>query len=93
MVMKEEDMIAKLQDLSKKDENLFSLLEKAREYARVYHFAKERQKGCNGMGEVATLKDEFNSVIKDLLYYTSDEGDIPSDTICDIDEVVRVLLK
>jgi hypothetical protein len=93
MVMKEEDMIAKLQDLSKKDENLFSLLEKAREYASVYRFAKERQKGCNGMGEVATLKDEFNSVIKDLLYYASDKGCIPSDTSCDIDEVVRVLLK
>ncbi len=90
--MKDEVLIAKLQDFSKKDVNLSTLLEKAREYARVYHFAKARQKGCNGMGEVATLKDEFNSVLEDLLSYASRKGYIPSDTTCDIDEVAEVLL-
>ncbi len=90
--MNVEHLIKNLSESASGDPELFKLLEKAREYARVYHFAKARQKGCNGMGEVATLKDEFNSVIEDLLSYASEKGYIPPDTSFDIDEVAKVLI-
>ncbi len=73
------------------DPELSSILEKAREYARVYHFAKARQKCCNGMGEVATLKDEFNSVLEELLDYAKRQGYVSSETASDLDEFSRIL--
>lgn len=41
------------------DAQLARLFERVQEYAELYVIAKQRQKGCDGMGEVATLKDEF----------------------------------
>lgn len=45
-------MIDAIQQVSQADARLASLLDEAREYAQIYHLAKERKKGCEGTGEL-----------------------------------------
>jgi len=60
-------IIRDIQDLKKDDTHLTRLSEKVREYAQLYLIAKQRQKGCDGMGEVATLKDEFIYSLNEMM--------------------------
>ncbi len=85
-------MINLILEVSKKDEEIGRLLERVKEYAEVYILAKNRQKGCNGMGEVATLRDEFNSVLEELIRYCRERGYI-GDVIIDIDQFAHDILK
>ncbi|MFI5294641.1 MAG: hypothetical protein ACHQ0Y_06390 [Thermodesulfovibrionales bacterium] len=62
-------MLEILSELSKSDAALLKLLGKAREYADLYLIAKKRQKGCDGLGEMTNLKDEFREAIEELLEY------------------------
>jgi hypothetical protein len=52
-------MFNTIQHASKSDSQLAKLLSEAREFAQVYVLARQRQRGCDGMGELATMKDEF----------------------------------
>ncbi len=54
------------------DATVKRLLDKSREYAQVYLLAKQRQKGCDEMGEVATLEDEATAEITGIT-----EGNAP----------------
>ena len=48
---------------SRSDGHLSALVEDSREYAQIYLLAKQRHKGCDGAGEVMTLREEFTDTI------------------------------
>ena len=54
---------------AKTDALLAGYLEEVQEYSQIYLLAKERQKGCNGMAQLVTLKEEFKEVIDKLFQY------------------------
>ncbi len=56
-------MINKLLQISRSDAELAHLLDEANDYAHVYVLARQRRKGCDGMGELATVKEEFRDVV------------------------------
>ena len=60
-------IIRDIRELKKDDTHLARLFDKVREYAELYLIAKQRQKGCDGMGEVATLKDEFIYSLNEMM--------------------------
>lgn len=86
-------MLKLILETSKRDEELARLLDRAREYAEVYLLAKKRQKGCDGMGEVATLKDEFKSVLDEMMQYCSKKGYITNNILYDVDDMADGLIK
>jgi hypothetical protein len=86
------DMIETIINASKSDARLMEILDEAREYAQVYLLAKERKKGCEGTGELMTLREEFRDVLGKLGRYCGEKGyqcDISPD---DPDKAVRTLL-
>lgn len=78
-------MIEEILKASKSDTQLARLLDEAREYAQVYLLAKQRQKGCNGFGEVTNLKEEFREVVDKIIEYCKTNNYIPEDISYDID--------
>ncbi|MGC2061810.1 MAG: hypothetical protein WA610_02450 [Thermodesulfovibrionales bacterium] len=83
-----------IQQASKSDNQLAELLAEAKEYAQVYVLARQRQKGCDGMGELATIKEEFRDVIDTVIQYSQKKKYITQDISYDInliaDEIVKV---
>lgn len=79
--------------LSKNDKHFAKLLESALEYAEIYLIAKKRQKGCDGLGEVTNLKEEFSGVISEILDYYRKQNSIADNIVYDIDYVAEELLK
>ncbi len=67
-------MIDAIQQASKSDARLASLFDEAREYAQIYILAKERKKGCEGTGELMTLREEFRDAIGKLVKYCGEKG-------------------
>jgi len=67
-------MIKDILNASKSDARLAVLLEEAREYAQIYRLAKQRHKGCEGTGELMTLREEFRDVIGKLVKYCGEKG-------------------
>jgi hypothetical protein len=57
------------------------------EYAELYLIAKQRQKGCDGMGEVATLKDEFIYSLNEMIRYSKEKGYLSDDVSYEIDSI------
>jgi hypothetical protein len=82
-------IIRDIQDLKKDDTHLTRLFERVREYAELYLIAKQRQKGCDGMGEVATLKDEFIYSLNGMIRYCKEKGYLSEDISYEIDSIVR----
>ena len=82
-------MIDDILKASKSDAQLVRLLEKVREYTLVYLLAKQRQKGCDEMGEVATLKDEFRGVLDELIDYCKEKRYLTEDISFDINSVAK----
>ncbi len=75
----------------KSDSQLERLLMKACEYANVYLFAKSRQKGCDGLGEMTNLKDEFKGVLDELIEYCQDKKYIADNLLYDLDLIADEL--
>lgn len=69
------------------DEQLARLFERVREYAELYLIAKQRQKGCDGMGEVATLKDELMYLTNEMILYCKERKYLSGDVSYDIDGI------
>jgi len=86
-------MIRKMLDVSRSDPGLARLLDEAREYACVYVLARQRQKGCDGMGELAAMKEEFTDVVDRVLQYSQEKGYIAEGLSCDIDSVADRIIK
>lgn len=78
-------MVGNIFKASKTDSYLANLLDKAQEYTQVYLLAKQRQKGCDEMGEVATLKEEFREAVEKMIEYCKTKNYIFEDISYDID--------
>ncbi len=74
-------MIKEIIKYAASDRELKMLLDKAYDYAQVYVLAKQRQKGCDGMGEVTNLKDEFQTVLGELFEYCKNKNYISADLL------------
>jgi len=89
----EKRMINAIKQSSKSDSQLAGLLNEAREYAQVYVLVRQRQKGCDGMGELATTKDEFRYVVDKMIQYSQEKkyiGDLSYAIDAIADEIVRL---
>jgi hypothetical protein len=80
-------------DLKKDDTHLTRLFDKVQEDAELYLIAKQRQKGCDGMGEVATLKDEFIYSLNGMIRYSKEKGYLTGDVSYDIDLIAYDICK
>ena len=86
-------MIRAIWDASKSDPGLARLLEEAREYASVYVLARQRQKGCDGMGELATIKEEVRDVIDKVIQYCQEKNYISEVMSYDVDSIADEIAK
>ena len=86
-------MIKSISNMAKTDEGLVRLLEKAHEYACVYVLARQRQKGCDGMGELVTMKEEFRDVVDKVIQYCKKKNYISEDLSYDIDSIADEIVK
>lgn len=60
-------MIENISKAAASDTHLARLLSVSGEYAQVYLYAKQRQKGCDGMGELATMKEELRDIVDKVM--------------------------
>ena len=81
------DMINIILNASKSDGRLAELMDEAREYAQIYLLAKDRKKGCEGTGELMTLKEEFRDVVDKMVRYCREKNHLPGACDYDIDTV------
>lgn len=80
-------MIDTIFKAAKSDALLANLLGEAREYAQIYVLARQRQNGCDGMGELATMKEEFRDVIDKVIQYSQEKKYISEGVSYDIDSI------
>jgi len=86
-------MLESLSTAVQSDIDLAKLLERACEYAQIYLLAKQRQKGCDEMGEVATLKEEFREAVDEVVEYCKGKKILPDDISYDIDSIASELTR
>jgi hypothetical protein len=84
-------MLTGITEIAVKDDDVSSLLYRARECAEIYLLVTKRQKGCDGMGELAMIKEEFKEAVDDLINYCKEGGYPASDFEYDLDTVAAVL--
>ncbi len=73
------------------DQRLSAIVEKVRDYASVYVLARQRQKGCDGMGELAMIKEEFKEAVDALINYCEGKDYLASDFQYDLDTIACFL--
>ena len=86
-------MLNTIQLASKSDSTLAKLLNEARDYAYVYVLARQRQKGCDGLGEMTNLKDELRNTVDKMILYAQDKKYISEIISYDIDSIAEEILK
>jgi hypothetical protein len=84
-------MFAAMPETANSDAGLLRLRGKAEDYAEIYLLAKERQKGCDGLGETANLRDELRSVVEEIIEYCKEKRYIPDSVAFDIDDIANEL--
>ncbi len=80
-------MINDIFNAARSDERLAALVEEVREYAQIYLLAKDRKKGCEGTGELMTLREEFRDVVNKMVQYCREKNHLPGACDYDIDAV------
>ncbi len=68
---------------SKSDDHLAALLDETKEYAQIYLLAKQRHKGCQGTGELMTLREEFRDTVDKMIRYCREKDHLSG--ACDYD--------
>ena len=86
-------IIETIQKFTQQDAELARLVERVQEFAELYLIAKQRQKGCDGMGEVATLKDEFIYSLNGMIRYCKEKGYLSGDISYDLDVIAHDMCK
>lgn len=86
-------MIDSVLQASKSDERLAGLVDEAREYAQIYVLAKQRHKGCDGTGELMTLKEEFKDTVDKMVRYCKEKEHFSGAYAYDPDSVAEALMK
>ncbi len=84
-------MITNIAKIAVTDNRAASLLCKARECADVYRLVTRRKKGCDGMGELAMIKEEFKEAVDDLINYCKGKDCLASDFQYDLDAIASIL--
>ena len=90
-------MIESILQASKSDGHLAVLVDEAREYAQIYLLSKQRHKGCDGTGELMTLREEFKDTVDKVVRYCKEKKhlsgtcDYAPDSIADA--LVRTMKK
>ena len=79
--------IETIQKFVPNDAQLARLFERVQEYAELYLIARQRQKDCDGMGEVATLKDEFIYSMNGMIRYCKEKGYFSGDIKYAVDSI------
>jgi hypothetical protein len=87
------NFIETIQKVIQNDAQLARLFERVLENAELYLIAKQRQKGCDGMGEVATLKDEFIYSMNGVIQYCKEKEYLRDDVSYDIDLIASDICK
>jgi len=82
-------IIETIQKFVQDDAQLARLFERVREYAELHLIAKQRQKGCDGMGEVATLKDELIYLTNEMIRYCKEKRYLSGEISYEIDSIAR----
>ena len=85
-----------LEEISKRaisDSQLAAMLQTAREYSEIYLLARQRQKGCDGFGEMTNLKEEFRDVVDKVIQYSQEKKYITKDISYDIDSIADEIVK
>ena len=82
-------MLQLIQQKSGADPGMSKLIGTVTEYAEIYALSKNRQKGCDGMGEAAALREELLMAIEDLMKYCKDHGYITDEVKVDPDVLAR----
>ena len=86
-------MFTTISGQAKSDAQLTGILDKAHEFARVYVLVRQRQKGCDGMGELATMKEEFRDVVDKVIQYCKEKKYISEVISYDIDSIADEIVK
>ncbi len=84
-------MIEGIREEARADPEVLRLLGLASEYAEIYLLARKRQKGCDGMGELAMIKEEFADSLHELTGYCKGKGYLQSDIRYEMDSVADEL--
>lgn len=82
-----------MQQESKSDSHLVRLLVEAREYVQVYVLVRQRKKGCDSMGESATIKEECRGVIDKVIQYCQEKKFISEAVSYDIDSIADEIIR
>jgi hypothetical protein len=80
-------MITAIINASKSDSRLAALLDEAGEYAQVYLLAKQRHKGCQGTGELMSLKEEFKDTVDKMIRYCKQQNHLSGDCGYEADSI------
>jgi len=84
-------MLETIKSASRSDSRLAALAGEAGEYAQIYLLAKQRHKGCDGAGELMTLKEEFKDSVDTMVRYCKDKGYPCGISADDLDGAARAL--
>jgi len=80
-------VIEAIKRLLQNDARLMKLFGEVHEYAALYLLAKQRQRGCDGMGEVATLKDELAYFLEKMFSYCKEKSYLSDNISYEIDSI------
>ena len=86
-------MIDDISERSASDPGLARLLDEAHEFACIYVLARQRQKGCDGMGELASMREEFRDVVDKVIQYSQEKKYISQGISYDIDSIADEIVK
>jgi len=87
------DIIKIILEVSVSDLQLSAILDETREYAQVYVLARQRHKGCEGTGELMSLREEFRDIVDKVIRYSQEKKYISQDVSYDIDEIADEIVK
>jgi len=86
-------MIRKICAESKSDPELQHLLDKARDCAEMYLLAQKTQTGCDGTGEVVTMREEFRDCIDKVIQYCKEKKYTSEVVSYDIDAIADEIVR
>ena len=77
---------------AKADVLLAGLVDVVQEYAQIYLLAKQRHKGCDGKGDLMTLKEEFKDTVDNMVRHCKENGYLSGACEYDPDSAVAALV-
>lgn len=85
-------MLTNITEIAATDNHVSSLLCKARECAEIYLLVTRRKKGCDGMGELSMIKEEFKEAVDDLINYCEGKDYLARGFQYDLNTIADILI-